>query len=56
MVRLRDALRPLRIPIDVLVATEEHLRDWGGVPGTVFHEALTEGRVVYDATLRWLSS
>ncbi|NLC56980.1 MAG: nucleotidyltransferase domain-containing protein [Armatimonadetes bacterium] len=50
MVRLRDALRPLRIPIDVLVATEEHLRDWGGVPGTVFHEALTEGRVVYDAT------
>jgi predicted nucleotidyltransferase len=49
MIRLRDALRPLRIPVDVLVATEEHVREWGSVPGTVFHDALSEGRVVYDA-------
>ncbi|NLC58936.1 MAG: nucleotidyltransferase domain-containing protein [Armatimonadetes bacterium] len=49
MVRLRHALNPIRMPIDVLVASEEHVRDWGPVPGTVYHEALTEGRVLHDS-------
>lgn len=49
MVRLRNVLRPLRIPADVLVATEDQIVDWGDVAGTVLHEALLQGRVVYDA-------
>ncbi len=45
MVRLRDALRPLRIPVEVLVASERTFRDWADTPGTVIYEAAKEGRV-----------
>ncbi len=46
MVPLRRALRGLRRPFDVLVASEAELERWGNVPGTVLHNALTEGRSV----------
>lgn len=49
MVRLLDALRSLRVPVDVLVYSEEEVRDWGHLPGTVLYEALTEGKVLYEA-------
>ena len=44
MVRLRDVLRPLRIPADVLVTSEKTFRDWADTPGTVLYEAAQEGR------------
>ena len=44
MVRLRDALRPLRIPVDVLVASTTTFQAWADTPGTVFYEAHHEGR------------
>ncbi len=34
MVRLRGLLRPLRIPVDVLVHSEDEVREWGHLPGT----------------------
>jgi len=49
MVRLRRALRPLRIPVDVVVVSERDVRDWGEVPGTLIWAALREGRVLLDA-------
>jgi uncharacterized protein len=49
MVRLGNALRPLRIPADVLVVSQEQLEAWGGVANTVLHEALSEGRIMYEA-------
>ena len=49
MVRLLNALRSLRVPVDVLVYSEEEVRDWGHLPGSVLHEALTEGKVLYEA-------
>jgi hypothetical protein len=48
MVRLRDVLRPLRVPADVIVVSEEVFRDWADTPGTVIYEAANEGRV-FDA-------
>ena len=45
-VRLRRELRPLGIPVDVLVYSEAQVKDWGGVDGTALHTALTEGRRV----------
>ena len=48
MVRLRDVLRPLRIPADVLVTSECTFQEWADTPGTVFYEASREGRV-FDA-------
>ncbi len=48
MNRLRDALRPLRIPVDVLVTTEAHLASsWADFPGTYLYDALHEGKVMY---------
>jgi predicted nucleotidyltransferase len=47
MVRLRRALRPLRIPVDVLVYSTEDVARWGDQPGSALYWALREGRVVY---------
>ena len=43
MIRLRDLLRPLRIPADVLVTSQRHFEYWAETPGTVYHEAATGG-------------
>ena len=45
MVRLRDVLRPLRIPADVLVVSRDTYEAWADTPGTVLYEAAKEGRV-----------
>ena len=50
MVRLRRALLPLRIPVDLRVVSEQEVRDWGDLPGTALYPALKEGRVLYDAS------
>ena len=47
MVRLRRALRPLRIPVDVLVYSADEVARWGGQPGSALYWALREGRQVY---------
>jgi predicted nucleotidyltransferase len=49
MVRLGRELRPLGVPIDVVVVSERYAEDWGGVEGSMVHAALTEGRVLHDA-------
>ncbi len=49
IVRLRDALRPLLIPFDIIVASQQQVADRGDVPGTVLHEALKEGKVLHDS-------
>lgn len=49
MVRLRRILRPLRIPVDIIVATEKQVKEWGNLPGTALYNALKEGEVVYEA-------
>jgi len=45
-VRLRDALRPLRIPVDVVVASKKTYQKWADTPGTLFYQAAREGRVI----------
>jgi len=47
MVRLRRALRPLRIPVDLLVYSSEDVERWGGQPGTALYWALREGKPLY---------
>lgn len=47
MVRLRRALRPLRVPADVLVYSRAEVVQWGQQPGTALYWALREGRVVH---------
>ncbi|MCZ6553653.1 MAG: nucleotidyltransferase domain-containing protein [SAR324 cluster bacterium] len=45
MVRLRTVLRPLRIPVDLLVASDEQFEYWRDTPNTVFYLAKREGKV-----------
>ena len=47
MVRLRQVLRPLRIPVDVLVVSAKVFDEWRDTPNTLIHEAAREGKV-YD--------
>ncbi len=50
MVRLRRMLRPLRIHVDILVASEKEVEDWGALPGTTLYWALSEGEELYETT------
>ena len=45
MVRLREVLRPLRVPVDVLVVSREGFDAWKDKINNVVHEAAREGRV-----------
>jgi predicted nucleotidyltransferase len=50
MVRLRRLLRPLRIPVDIVVVSEKVFNEWSDTPGNIFYEAASEGRVMYEAS------
>jgi uncharacterized protein len=48
MVRLRRALSPLRIPVDLLVTDLARLSSsWAEFPGSYLYDALREGKVLY---------
>ena len=49
MIRLTRMLSPLRIPVDLLVVSEEMFDYWAETPGNVYYQARTEGKVVYEA-------
>ena len=48
MVRLRDALRPLRVPADVLVTSRTVFEEWRDTPNNVLFEAWTEGQLFHE--------
>lgn len=45
-VRLRRALRGLRIAADVVVVSERDVEDWRDVRGSLVHAALADGHVL----------
>ena len=48
MVRLNRVLSPLRVPVDLLVVTEDVFRYWSDTPGNIYSAALAEGRTLYE--------
>ncbi|MFH2218626.1 MAG: nucleotidyltransferase domain-containing protein [Pseudomonadota bacterium] len=50
MVHLHDALRPMRIPVDILVVSKDTYDQWVNVRGSVIYKAASEGRLCYDAS------
>ena len=48
MVRLRASLRPLGVPVDVMVADAVQFEAWKDQPGTALFEAAQHGLVVYE--------
>ncbi len=47
MVRLRRAMRPIRIAADVIVVSKETFDQWADTPNTLLYEAAREGRVFH---------
>lgn len=48
MIRLKQALRSLHIPVDVLVYSEEYVQEWGQLLGSALFWALQEGEVLHE--------
>jgi predicted nucleotidyltransferase len=49
MVRLRGLLRSFRVPLDLVVVSEEKYQYWRDTPGNVYYEAATNGVILYEA-------
>ena len=49
MVRLRGALPPLGVPVDVIVMSDDLVRRRRDVPGSLVYTALREGRLVAES-------
>lgn len=49
-VRLRRILSPLRIPVDIIVVSEQVSNEWADTHGTVIYEATLEGWVLYETS------
>ncbi|MBS1842864.1 MAG: nucleotidyltransferase domain-containing protein [Actinobacteria bacterium] len=47
--RLRKELRGLGVAIDLVIYRRREVGDWAGVPGSLLHGALGEGRVLKGA-------
>jgi predicted nucleotidyltransferase len=45
--RLRRALSPLRLPVDLLVVDRQTFEYWRDTPGTVYYDAARSGRTLY---------
>jgi hypothetical protein len=39
---------PLRVPVDLVVVSAPTFEKWRDTPGNVFHEAASEGKVLYE--------
>ena len=50
MVRLRQVLRPLRVPVDVLVCSQADIQQQQDTYSTAVYWALREGRGLYDTS------
>jgi uncharacterized protein len=49
MVRLRQVLRPMGIPVDVLVVSRQAFDSWKDIPNNVVFEAARQGRQYTNA-------
>ena len=49
MVRLRQILRPMGIPVDVLVISRQGFEGWKNFPSNVVFEAVREGKIFTHA-------
>ena len=47
MLELANVIRPFRLFADVLVVSRPRFLESSRVPGTLYHSALTEGKLVY---------
>jgi predicted nucleotidyltransferase len=49
IVRLSDVLRPLKIPVDIMVISQRNFDTWRNTPGNIVYQAVHEGRILHAA-------
>ncbi|MBF0135306.1 MAG: nucleotidyltransferase domain-containing protein [Magnetococcales bacterium] len=47
--RLRQVLRPMRVPVDLLVCSVPELNECGNLPSGAIYWALREGKTIHDS-------
>ncbi len=48
MVKIRNAIGNIGVGVDVLVYSEEYVKEWGHIKGSVLYWALKEGKLLYE--------
>jgi uncharacterized protein len=48
-VRIRRALRGINMPMNILVVPENKLKELIAIPGLIYKEAVSKGKVVYES-------
>jgi uncharacterized protein len=48
-IRIQRALGDIDMPVDILVISEERLRELSATPGLIYREVLRDGRVVFES-------
>jgi predicted nucleotidyltransferase len=48
-IRIRRALKGINMPIDILVVPENKLEELIAIPGLIYNEAVSKGKVVYES-------
>jgi len=48
MVKIRRAIGDIGVGVDVLVYSEDYLKEWGHLRGSVLYWALKEGKLLYE--------
>ncbi len=48
MITIRNAIGDVGIGVDVIVCSESYVKEWGHVRNTLVHQALKEGKILYE--------
>lgn len=48
MIKIRNAIGDVGMGVDVVVCPETDVNEWGHVRNTLIHQALKEGKVLYE--------
>lgn len=49
LARLYRALRPLRLPAEIVLVSEARFREWKAIPGSLFHAVARDGKLLYES-------
>ena len=48
MIKIRNAIGDVGVGVDVIVFSEAYVNEWGHVRSTLVHQALKEGKILYE--------
>jgi len=48
MIKIRNAIGDVGVGVDVIVCSEAYVKEWGHIRSTLIHQALKEGKILYE--------